>query len=127
MDNLYNLAAEIAERLDEMEDERVGSGVELIAALAAISASSRIAWRICLQHMHNAPERYLSYVAQAERRGVSKQAMHAEFHRHLDHIRAHMPTVAEAIMEMRDNVGHAHGPRSQSVHRKSAGPDDRVI
>lgn len=127
MDNMLNLAAEIAERLDEMEDERLGSGVELVAALAAIAASSRVAWRICLQHMHNAPERYLSYAAQAERRGVSKQAIHAEFHRHLAHIREHLPAVADAILEMRERAGHAHGPRAMSVHRRDHGPNGQVI
>lgn len=117
MDNLLNLTAEIAERLDEMEDTRPGSSADLVAALAAIGATSRVALRICVQHMHNAPERYLSYAAQAERRGISKQAIHAEFQRHLGLIRAHLPAVADAILQMRHSCEGAHGPRSQSVHR----------
>ena len=117
MDNLLNLTAEIAERLDEMEDSRAGSSAELVSALAAIGATSRVALRICVQYMHNAPERHLSYAAQAERRGISKQAIHAEFQRHIGLIREHLPTVADAIMKMRHSCEGAHGPRSQSVHR----------
>ena len=117
MDEHLNLAAEIAERLDEMEDARVGSSYELVAALAALGASSRIAFRICIQHMHNAPERYLSYAAQAERRGISKQAIHAEFQRHIERIREVLPAVADSIVQMRSAIERNHGPRSQSCHK----------
>lgn len=118
MDEYLSLAAEIAERLDELEDQRLGSAHELVAALATLSATSRVAFRIAIQHMHNAPERYLSYAAQAEKRGISKQAIHAEFQRHLAHIRAVLPAVADSIEAMRDSIGSAQGPRSQSCKPK---------
>jgi hypothetical protein len=122
MDEHLSLAAEIAERLDEMEDNRTGSALELVAALATLGTASRIAFRIAIQHMHNAPERYMSYAAQAERRGVSKQAMHAEFHRHIELIREVLPGVAEAIVDMRSAIERNHGPRSSSVHRCEGNP-----
>lgn len=122
MDEHLSLAAEIAERLDEMEDNRTGSAYELVAALATLGTASRIAFRIAIQHMHNAPERYMSYAAQAERRGVSKQAIHAEFHRHIEQIREVLPGVASAIVDMRSAIEHNHGPRSSSVHRHAVNP-----
>lgn len=112
MDEHLSLASEIAERLDELEDQRIGSAYELVAALAALGATSRIAFRIAIQYMHNSPERYLSYQAQAERRGISKQAIHAEFQRHVARIRKVLPSVADSIERMRDGVGSAHGPRT---------------
>ena len=118
MDNHLALAAEIAERLDELEDHKTGSAYELVSALSTVGATSRIAFRLAIQYMHNAPERYLSYAAQAERRGISKQAIHAEFKRHVEVIRTVLPSVADSIESMRESVGIAHGPRSQSCHRK---------
>lgn len=109
------VAAEIAERLEEMEEAKNLSGLAFITALAQLGAASPVAYKLTIQHMHGCCDRYLSYQDLAAKRGVSKQAIQQEFRRHIAKIRAVFPAAADEIEAMRARM-HAGSGNTNAAH-----------
>jgi hypothetical protein len=109
------VAAEIAERLEEMEEAKSLSGLAFITALSKLGAASPVAYKLTIQHMHGCCDRYMSYQDLATKRGVSKQAMQQEFRRHLAKIRAVFPAAADEIEAMRARMHAGFGNKNQTT------------
>jgi hypothetical protein len=111
----WALVAEIAERLEELECERVGYAADLVQHLACIAQSSRRSFKVTIQLLHcNYDDVLASYQEQAERRGVTKQDIHWEFQTEVSKLKRLYPRVYEVIMATRAQAMHHEDPISKS-------------
>lgn len=100
------LSCEICERLREMEETKRLSSVRLIGSLFRLSCDSISAYNLVVSTIANPSDALATYQAQAEARGVSRQAIHQDMPKIMEHVRNHFPDVAEYIDNMRKA---AHG------------------
>lgn len=116
------IVAEIAERLVEMEAVKMYAGVDLVRRLCLVAERSPRLFRpTCSALSGDVIEVVNSFAVQAERRGLTKQAIHVEWHQEVERMREYMPELAVALQELRDRAdnhdigkqadGMAHGWR----------------
>lgn len=99
------IVAEIAERLVELEAIRAYSGVDLVRRLAVVAERSpRLFKPVCSALAGDVLEVVSSFAVQAERRGLTKQAIHVEWHQEIGRLRDYMPQLAESLQELRDRA-----------------------
>lgn len=121
-DQAARILAEIAERLDEIDECKVGLAADTIIRLAGIAQRSRRAFSVVVQLMHGRTDDVLSsYQEQADARHVTKQDVHYEFLHAVEAIRPAYPQLAATLLGMRAQAlqhedpisGHevAHGGR----------------
>lgn len=109
------LVAEIAERLEELEEVRKGFGADLIGHLAAIARRSRRSFEITVQLLHrNYDDVLASYQDQADARGITKQQVHWEFMHELEKIRDTYPEVYAVVMSTRAQALRHEDPQSKA-------------
>lgn len=95
---LAAIAAEIAERVEEMELLKLTSGGKFLARLASVRSISQVAFRITTQLLSGGDHTVLmSYAVQAEKRGVSRQTVFLEFHSSIERVRGIFPQLADAF------------------------------
>lgn len=98
----FRIAGEIAERLVELEETKLGLGADLVAKLANLYRVSPRGWRITVELLAGRMEAVGdSYNLQAHRRGCTKQAVHAEYQQMLSVIGSTFPELASAIETLR--------------------------
>lgn len=116
----FRIAGEIAERLVELEDAKLGCGADLMNKLATLHRISPRGWRITIELLAGRMEAVAdSYNLQAHRRGCTKQAVHAEYQQVLELIGGTFPELAKTIEALRvsatareDQVSHADAVRA---------------
>lgn len=101
---LYSITAEIAERLNELDELKFGFGIDVVNRLSDLAAASQSAYRLTIRLMHGDARAFLSFEAQAQERGLSKQSVHKEFTMALDRIEMIFPELAALIQQARDNL-----------------------
>lgn len=96
------IVAEIAERLEELDELKRESAADLVLQLAGIASSSRRAFRVTVQLLHGRVDEVLaSYQDQADKRGVTKQDIHYEFRQEIGRLQLRYPRLYQCIMQMR--------------------------
>ena len=109
------LVAEIAERLEELDEIRVGFAADLIQHLSCIAINSRRAFGITVQLLHcNYDDVLASYQDQAERRGVTKQDIHWEFTQEVAKLKRLYPVLHGVILATRAQAMRHEDPISKS-------------
>ena len=109
------LVAEIAERLEELDEEKVGYAADLIQNLACIARTSRRAFGITVQLLHaNYDDVLASYQEQATKRGVTKQDVHWEFQQEVGKLKRLYPELHRVILATRAQAMHHEDPVSKT-------------
>ena len=105
------IVAEIAERLLEVEEVRQFAAVDLVRRLGYIAERTPRMFRSVLSAMSgDALAVVESYSVQASRRGLTKQAIHVEWHADLERLREMFPDLAALLQQMRDQAdNHEQG------------------
>jgi len=119
-DGAHVLVAEIAERLEELNDIRCGFAGDLVQHLACIATNSRRAFDLTVALLHcNYDDVLASYQEQAERRGVTKQDVHWEFMHEVAKLERLYPVLHKVIMATRAQALAHEDPiaRSETVGR----------
>jgi hypothetical protein len=120
------IVAEIAERLVELEAAKLYAGVDLVRRLCLIAERSPRLFRpTCAALSGDVIEVVNSFAVQAEKRGLTKQAIHVEWHQEVARLSEYMPELASELQELRDRAdnhevgkqadGLAHGWRKGGV------------
>lgn len=106
------IVAEIAERLSELEERRFAGAQDLVQRLASIASISPSMFRYVVAVLHGDTLRVVeSFAVQASRRGVTKQAIHAQWHTEIGRVRAVFPDIATILQQLRDQAdNHDAGP-----------------
>jgi hypothetical protein len=107
------IVSEIAERLCELDELKVGASSDVIHRLGRLHTLSPQAYRITLQLFHGDTTLLSSFATQGAARGVTKQAIHKELNGELDRIDTLFPELAHAIREQRDRATHHEDPLSR--------------
>lgn len=117
------IVAEIAERLEELDELKRESAADLVVQLAGIASSSRRAFRVTVQLLHGHVDEVLaSYQDQADKRGVTKQDIHYEFRQEIGKIQRRYPMLYNCILQMRAQAMNHEDPMAKSeVATPSAG------
>jgi hypothetical protein len=99
------IVAEIAERLCELEEVKMFAAVDLVMRLGRIAERTPRMFRSVLAALHGDTLAVVeSYNVQASKRGLTKQAVHVEWHRDLDRLRDYLPELADMLQDMRDRA-----------------------
>lgn len=119
------IVSEIAERLCELDEIKMGSSSDLIHRLARLHTLSPHAYRITLRLLHADTALLTSFSAQGAARGVTKQAIHKELNAELDRVSRLFPELSNAIREQRDRATHHEDPipRTQTNQEGMNVPD----
>lgn len=111
LDGLSSLAAEIAERISEMNEAREGAGTDFVCRLAVMARLDRGAFALVVAVMHGDTSCLTdSYADRAEHAGRRKQTMHYRTLKHIEAIRAVFPEVAAQLDCIRNSVTHHEDP-----------------
>ncbi len=109
------LAAEIAERLQEMDELQPGAGTKLIIRLASIAKVDRGALDLVLSVLHGDTSCLTdSYSVRAEATGRKKQTIFCRVVKQIESVRAFFPDVADELDRVRLSVMHHEDPIEQS-------------
>lgn len=119
--NLTRLAAEICERIEEMEEERNMSGGAFIAKLTSARMISPKAFRMAVQLLHGNTERMDSYATQACKRGISRQTVFLEFKNELARIEHIFPELVATLREAHENALRHEDPVSTAEALRDTG------
>ena len=113
------IVAEIAERLEELDDAKLCAAQDLCRRLALIGDRTPRLFRSVLGALRGDVLSVVeSYAVQATRRGLTKQALHYEWKQDLDYLSAVFPDVARLLQDMRDRAeNHEVG----AIYSKRAG------
>ena len=113
------LAAEIAERLVELEENHNGAGAELIFKLSQLYSISPEGFRLALEVMHgNTSGATNSFEQLAQKTGVLKQTMWYRWNNTIKAIRAAFPELAALLEDIRESgLNHGSGPQSAQEFR----------
>jgi len=96
------IVAEIAERLEELDEIKRDSHADLVEQLGDIARTSRRGFRVTIQLLHgNVDEVLASYQSQADKRGVTKQDVHWEFTQETQKLARYYPALFACIRGMR--------------------------
>jgi len=107
------LMAEVFARLIEMDDIKMDAAASLVRRLATLADLSASGFGLVLRFGSGDTGAILqSYEQQAERRGVTRQALHWQWSNDLRTIKLCFPEVAALLAEYRANVSHKEGPMS---------------
>jgi hypothetical protein len=99
------IVAEIAQRLCELDEQDHASSHDLIRRLAAIGDLTPRLYRSVLAALHGDTLAVVeSYAVQADRRGLTKQAIHVEWHNDIQTLAKYYPELAAALKTMRDTA-----------------------
>jgi hypothetical protein len=94
------IAAEIAERLLEIEDLKQWASIDLLTRLRLVALVSPRLYLGVLAYMSGDSIKIVeSYAVQADRRGLTKQALHFEWQRDIARLNEVMPELASALIE----------------------------
>ena len=110
----FPIVAEIAERLCELDDLRVGSSSDLLHRLARLHTLSPHGYHVTLQLFHGNTSLLSSFSTQGATRDVTKQAIHKELTGELERIKTLFPELARTIREQRDRATHHEDPLSRN-------------
>jgi hypothetical protein len=104
--NPAQIVAEIAERLVELESIRRGMGPDLIYRLNTLFRASPRGYEIVVEALTGNPvSAHDSFAVQGQRRGLTKQTIHVEWHVALDRVAAAgFEEVAEGLRVLRERV-----------------------
>lgn len=113
---LAALSSEIAARIVEMNELRLGSGTDLVTRLGNLANVDCNAFAIVIAVLHGDVTDLLdSYSVQGDRRhGSFKQTMHYRLLRELDAVQAIFPEAAQVLQTIRRSVQHHEDPLSQA-------------
>jgi hypothetical protein len=110
---LARIASEIAERIQEMNELKFGSGTDLVRRLASVARVDVGAFSLIVAVLHGQVESILdSYAVKGERAGREKQTMHYRLLRELDTLHEVFPEAALVLNRIRDSVKHHEDPQS---------------
>jgi hypothetical protein len=99
------IVAEIAERLEELDDAKLCAAQDLCRRLALIGDRTPRLFRSVLGALRGDTLSVVeSYSVQASRRGLTKQALHYEWRQDLDRLGQIFPDVATLLQDMRDRA-----------------------
>jgi len=99
------IVAEIAERLVEMEDVKQYAGVDLVKRLCLIAERQPRLFRPVMSALSGDVLSVVdSFAVKAGRRGLTKQALHVEWHQELSRLKEYLPELADALQELRDRA-----------------------
>jgi hypothetical protein len=119
------IIAEIAERLEELEEAKKGHAWDLVVRLAGIAYVSPKLFEVVIACMHGRTECIAySYNVQADRRGLTKQAIHTEYKVHMKHLERMFPELTEAIEAIRvAALAHEDRMSHEDALREARGED----
>jgi hypothetical protein len=101
--------SEIFERLLELDEMKHDRGADLCRRLATLADLSAYAYRMVLSVGSGNLESVLSsYESMAERRGLTKQAIHYEFQAELKKVQYLFPEIAAVLHQYRDHATRHH-------------------
>lgn len=116
------IVAEIAERLEELDELKRESAADLVMQLASIAGTSRRAFRVTVQLLHgNTADLLASYQAQADKRGVTKQDIHYEFQQEIGRLQRCFPELHRCILAMRAQAQNHEDPMSKAEVANASG------
>jgi hypothetical protein len=96
------IVAEIAERLAELEEKRFAGAQDLVHRLAAIASISPRMFRHVVALLHGDTLNVVeSFAVQADKRGLTKQALHCEWWTEIGKVKAVFPDIAAILVELR--------------------------
>lgn len=123
---LSTLAAEIAERIEEMNGIRTRAGTDLVIRLATVGRNNPDAFALLIAVFHGRTAALLdSYAAQAASTGREKQTMHYRTHQAIAYLIEMWPETASVLERIRTSVRHHEDPLSTAqTIRDSAGATD---
>lgn len=123
---LARIAAEIAERLDEMNEIKLGSARDLVCRLAMIARlPDPGAFAMLIALLHGRTECLLdSYEARANFSGRKKQTEHYRSLTSIAAIRTAFPEVAQMLTNIRLSVEHHEDPPSKADALRGASRED---
>ena len=99
------IVAEIAERLEELDDAKLCAAQDLCRRLALIGDRTPRLFRSVLGALRGDVLSVVeSYAVQAARRGLTKQALHYEWQQDVNYLSAVFPDVARLLQDMRDRA-----------------------
>ena len=111
---LAAIAAEIAARLDEMEQLKLMSGGAFVSKLASCRSISPVAFRMTLQLLSGNTLPLLSYGERAQARGVSKQTVYLETKNAFERVRHIFPDLVIVLEKMQRNALAHEDPTSNA-------------
>jgi hypothetical protein len=92
-----------------MDEVKHLSSVRLIGALFRLSVDSVPAYQLLLAISTSDDHAVSSYSDAAASRGISRQAIHKDYHIQLAHIEHHFPAIAAHINRLRESAHAGHG------------------
>lgn len=98
------IMSEICERLCELEEVKLGMAADVIHRLARVAEMNNQAFRYTIRLMHGDAAMFDSFEQQAEKRAITKQAVHCEFRSVLAVIERAFPELAHQIGHLRQQV-----------------------
>lgn len=118
---LAPLAAEICERLDEMEEVKDCSAADFVRRLAVVAEHSPRAFKIVVQLLSGNDQPLRSFADQAEHRGgCTKQKIHLEWEAACARIRRVFPELSEQLVAMRTSALAHEDPMSREDALRAA-------
>ena len=109
------IVGEIAQRLGEMEEDRLLSGIDFINRLSAIAAISPRMFSVTIGLLAGQLDAVVdSFATQSSKRGLTKQALHWEYHNELALLAEHFPELARVIGVIRSSIEHHEDPQSKA-------------
>jgi hypothetical protein len=113
------IVAEIAERLAELDDHKLCAAHDLCRRLTHIGDRTPRLFRPVLAALTGDTLAVVeSYAVQADRRGLTKQALHVEWHLDVARLREIFPDLAQELQNMRDRCENHEptGTNAQAFH-----------
>lgn len=112
---MSRIAAEIAERICEMNELRWNAGTDFVLRLAALAQQDVGAFVVVVQVLHgNVAPLLDSYAARGDAAGREKQTIHYRIMREMDVLAASLPAVAAVLNGIRESVAHHEDPKSKA-------------
>lgn len=122
---LARIAAEICERIEEMDELRCDAGADFIARLARVARVDVGAFRLFIAVMHGRVDCLVeSYATQAHRTGREKQTQHYRLARELELLASVFPEAAAVLDDVRLSVKHHDDPVSRADIIRGASGDE---
>jgi hypothetical protein len=119
------IVAEIAERLAELEELKLCSAHDLCRRLATVGDRTPRLFRPVLSALRGDTLAVVeSYAVQADRRGLTKQAVHFEWHADLARLREILPELAQTLQDYRDRADMQDGAGALTATRELRGEEE---
>ena len=122
---LARISAEIAERLEEMNELKKDSGADLVCRLASVARVDMGAFNLVVAVMHGRTESLLtSYEAQADGTGRKKQTWHYRAMTSIALLQQTFPEVGAVLEQIRTSVDHHEEPQSKADVLRGASSEE---